>query len=73
MNKAKRSESLLTDLLNLRSLAIQQHYYCEDCWYTCPEHEEGCCDDMKPKKCDCGANKHNEEVEALYKKIIEQI
>lgn len=47
MNEAKRSESLLTDLLNLRLLTIRQHYYCEDCWYSCPKAEDGCCDDRQ--------------------------
>ena len=30
------------------------HYYCEDCWYSCPLAEDGCCDESKPKVCDCG-------------------
>jgi hypothetical protein len=34
------------------------HYYCEDCWYSCPLAEDGCCDASKPKdRCDCGRDR----------------
>ena len=39
----------LTDRLRSRG-----HRECEDCWYSCPLSREGCCDDARPKECDCG-------------------
>ena len=36
------------------------HDYCDDCWYSCPLAEGGCCDDKVPKdKCNCGAEKEH--------------
>lgn len=31
------------------------HHYCEDTWYSCPKHEDGCANDRN-KECDCGAD-----------------
>ena len=35
-------------------LRAVKHYESEDCWYSCPESEEGCCDDSRTG-CDCHA------------------
>jgi len=40
------------------------HYYCEDTWYSCPKHEEGCANDFGGDDCNCGADKVNAEIEA---------
>ena len=40
------------------------HDTCEDCWYSCPKSDEGCCDDRQ-EGCTCGADKHNAEVDSL--------
>lgn len=54
----------------LAKLARQQHYYCDDCWYTCPAHPEGTANDFKERGvCDCGANEHNAVVDALRSRI----
>lgn len=31
-----------------------KHHECEDCWYSCPESVEGCCDDDR-EGCTCHA------------------
>lgn len=50
--------------------AKRGHYYCEDCWYSCPKAPEGCCDDQKPKNvCDCGADEWNAKVDAMILKL----
>lgn len=68
------SKSELKDLLcQLREMAIESHYYCDDCWYTCPKHPEGCCNDEKPDECDCGAEEHNKKVEKTYSAILEKL
>lgn len=49
----------------LLQLAKREHYYCEDCWYTCPKHPEGCCNDDIGDECNCGADRKNKEIEEL--------
>jgi len=54
----------MTDSLiqTLAKLAIREHYYCDDRWYSCPKAPEGCADDSQGDECNCGADKHNEKV-----------
>jgi hypothetical protein len=54
----------------LKQLALWSHYYCEDSWYSCPKAEDGCSDENAGDDCNCGADTHNAEVEALYAEII---
>jgi hypothetical protein len=35
-------------------LAAVRHYECGDCWYSCPESDEGCCNDAD-EGCTCWA------------------
>jgi hypothetical protein len=47
---------VLKELEKLR----RTHYSCdEDCWYSCPKAEGGCCDDNAGTECNCGADVHN--------------
>jgi hypothetical protein len=41
------------------------HYYCEDPWYSCPKHEEGCANAGKGTECDCGADEWNAEIDRM--------
>ena len=54
-------------LQQLVKLAKQEHYNCEeDTWYGCPLSRDGCSNDHYPKdKCNCGADAHNAEVNAI--------
>ena len=36
------------------------HYYCDDCWYSCPKAVDGCCDERQGDECNCGADKYNQ-------------
>ncbi len=64
------SEGLGALVEQLAALARQQHYYCEDSWYTCPAHPDGSANDSKPAGvCDCGADTHNAAVEVLQARI----
>ena len=57
------------DAIALLRQAKRNHYHCDDCWYTCPKHEDGCCNDDKPKDvCDCGADEWNAKVDAVLKR-----
>ena len=35
------------------------HHYCEDTWYSCPKHEDGCANDSESDECNCGVDKAN--------------
>lgn len=49
--------SLQAALREALELGTRSHYYCEDCWYTCPKHPEGCCNEFEEDACNCGADK----------------
>ena len=76
LKRAEQAETSLTRLLDavekLKPLVIRTHYYREDCWYTCPKHPEGCCNEAVGPDCNCGADEHNREVEAFYQ-VAEEI
>jgi hypothetical protein len=39
------------------------HHYCEDPWYSCPKHEDGCANEAEGDKCNCGADEANAEID----------
>ena len=47
----------------------RKHAYCEDCWYTCPKHPEGCCNDAEGDECNCGADRNNAALLEFAKKL----
>ena len=50
----------------LRDALHRRHYYCEDTFYSCPFAPEGCSNDFEDKtKCQCGADEHNAQIDAL--------
>lgn len=61
--------SKYSDALNeLVKLAVSDHTYCEDSWYSCPLAADGCSDPSKPEGvCSCGASAHNAKVLKLAK------
>ena len=62
--------SALNDgLERLAVLAKRDHYYCEDGWYSCPKAKDGCDNDTRGPECDCGADEHNAEVDALMTEL----
>lgn len=55
----------------LVELAHREHYNCEeDTWYGCPLSRDGCSNDAIPKVCNCGADKHNAEVDAIAAQLL---
>jgi hypothetical protein len=42
----------------------RRHRYCEDCWYSCPKAEDGCCDKSKGDACNCGADEVNQVIDS---------
>ena len=75
-NKIKllsENESLRSALREARE-ALEQlkrdHYVCDDCWYSCPLSDDGCCDDDVPEdECNCGASEHNARIEKAITKL----
>ena len=51
----------------------QMHYYCENTWYSCPQHEEGCANDSVGDECNCGADKANAEIDKVITAIKEAL
>jgi hypothetical protein len=55
------------EALNLALEALEknrrEHYYCEDTWYSCPKHEDGCANEAQGDKCNCGVDKANQEID----------
>lgn len=51
----------------------QTHHYCEDTWYSCPKHEDGCANDSEGDECNCGADKANAEIDAAITSLRQAI
>ena len=49
------------------------HHYCEDTWYSCPKHEDGCANDSEGDECNCGADKANAEIDKAITAIKEAL
>ena len=56
-------------VLRLAELARRKHYYCEDEWYSCPKHPDGCANDGMGPDCNCGADRINAEVDAILSEL----
>jgi hypothetical protein len=53
----------------LKSLRRDRHEECEDCWYSCPKSEGGCCDDSQAKDvCTCGTDLWNSIIDEALEK-----
>lgn len=44
------------------------HHVSDDCWYSCPLSDEGCCNHDETG-CTCGATTHNEQVDAALEAV----
>lgn len=50
-------------VLEVLKASRRSHHYCEDKWYSCPKHEEGCANEAEGDQCNCGADKENEKID----------
>jgi len=66
-------EGIVRELVDSLEKCKQGHYECEDCWYSCPKSEEGCCDDRGGEECNCGADKLNVLIDAAVAKAKEVV
>ena len=62
--QAERDAALarVRELEALLAESRRSHYYCEDCWYSCPKAPDGCCNDAAGDECDCGADEWNARI-----------
>ena len=60
-------------VLRLAELARRKHYYCEDTWYSCPKHPDGCANDGAGRNCTCGADQINAEVDAILAELTPNV
>lgn len=56
---------IIKELEKLRRI----HNYCDDCWYSCPKAEDGCCNDEVGDECNCGADQHNAVLDGIIKYV----
>ena len=54
---------------NITSQLKQSHHYCEDNWYSCPLHPNGCANADEPYECNCGADKHNAKIDEIITEL----
>lgn len=62
-------DDLIKRLVEVLPTLKIKHRYCEDCWYSCPKHEDGCCNEAEGEDCNCGADEHNSKIDALMKEM----
>lgn len=66
--KGPAMKSLLREIREELAARVP-HYGCEDAWYSCPKHEDGCANDNQGTECICGADDANKHRAALVEKI----
>lgn len=55
-------------LKEIKSLK-RQHRYCDDSWYSCPKHSDGCSNPEEGTACNCGADKYNEKIDEIITEL----
>jgi hypothetical protein len=67
------ADARIQQLENALRAAKRSHYSCDDCWYSCPKSEDGCCNKSQGPECNCGADEHNARIDAVLKGLAEEI
>ena len=60
LSRIAELEAAQKEALSLLPELEQGHYYCDDCWYSCPKAVDGCCDESQGDECNCVADKYNQ-------------
>ena len=68
LSEVKQLEDVAQEMLEVLEKSKREHYYCDDSWYSCPEHPEGCTDESQ-RRCNCGANDWNKYIDRSIQKI----
>ena len=69
----KTDRELMQQALEALEANRRTHYYCEDSWYSCPKHEDGCANEAEGNECNCGADKANAEIDYVTAAIKEAL
>ena len=67
-----KNEALKLALNTLESNK-KKHDSCEDTWYSCPKHEDGCANDSEGDECNCGADNVNAQFDKAITAIKEAL
>jgi hypothetical protein len=73
MNQQQRA--VVQQALDALECSRRSHHYCEDTWYSCPKHEEGCANEAEGNECNCGADEANAQIDAAItalRQLLEQ-
>jgi len=70
IQKLDKAEAERDELVGVLKSLKQQHHYCEDSWYSCPKHPDGCAND-DITECNCGADEHNKKIDDAINRIKE--
>jgi hypothetical protein len=62
----------LTALVEQIKALRRKHIVCDDRWYSCPLSVEGCGDDSQ-SGCTCGAEAHNQRVDAVLAELAASV
>jgi len=68
-----KTRAAIQQALDALESSKRSHYYCEDTWYSCPKHEEGCSNDAEGDECNCGADKENDILEKAITALREAL
>lgn len=61
---ASEVDARIVELEKALREAKRSHSACDDPWYSCPMHEDGCSDSSREKdECTCGAEEHNAKID----------
>jgi hypothetical protein len=51
----------------------RSHYECEDSWYSCPRSPSGCSNESEGEDCNCGADRHNAEIDGFASSLLAEM
>jgi len=66
-------KQIIKELIEALEKSKRYHDYCEDSWYSCPLHPEGCSNDSLVKQCNCGADEWNNFIMPLIERAKEEL
>lgn len=55
----------------LEELKMTEHYECDDCFYSCPMHEDYCGEHDRDE-CTCGLEVYNEKVDEIIRMVNDE-
>ncbi len=66
-------DKLINNVVDMLDELRLPHSTCDDCWYSCPKSEDGCCNDDVGTECNCGADEHNSIIDKLINQAREVV